>query len=373
MKDKLSIYNKRLLIDNHWEILFIGNNTVFFHNIYGNHFRLRNLSPSLIKLLEDLENCRLDELLHFIARTYGDSSLKQAEKLLKLLIEEGVLIEENKLLEVKAQFPKEYKRFKTQIDWFSSFVLDRDGSIPFNNLRNASAALVGIGGAGSLCAVMLASTGIGQLTLIDGDRVEHSNLVRQLFYTDRDAEAARLKVDALSEFIMRFSPYTKIISHPYFIDSKKKAVNYLKEHDIVIQTADMPRIILNRIVNEACVQLSIPYIYSFIGQVGPLYLPGRSACFACLEAHWRKEAGEEHEMIVEALKDLPTRQTPSIVNASVQIADVLFTEVFAYLSKLFKPYTLNSIIRIEDLNRKLINIQRRKTCMVCGNLTRKRP
>ena len=72
-------------------------------------------------------------------------------------------------------------------------------------LRHARAAVVGVGATGAATASLLARAGVGQLTLIDRDFVEPSNLQRQVLYEEADAleglpkaEAARRHLGALS-------------------------------------------------------------------------------------------------------------------------------------------------------------------------------
>ena len=66
-------------------------------------------------------------------------------------------------------------------------------------------SLLGVGGLGSWAAYALACCGVGELVLVDGDRVEESNFNRQILYRERDigrpkAEAA---AEALAEFDSR--------------------------------------------------------------------------------------------------------------------------------------------------------------------------
>jgi sulfur carrier protein ThiS adenylyltransferase len=70
-------------------------------------------------------------------------------------------------------------------------------------LAASSVAIVGCGGLGSNAAAMLLRSGVRTLTLIDFDRVEESNLNRQLFFRD---QLGRLKTEALAETLLRIDP-----------------------------------------------------------------------------------------------------------------------------------------------------------------------
>lgn len=69
-----------------------------------------------------------------------------------------------------------------------------------NRLRASTVTVVGCGGIGSLLAILLAGAGIGRLRLIDGDRIEASNLNRQLFFLACDV--GELKVEVLAREIL---------------------------------------------------------------------------------------------------------------------------------------------------------------------------
>ena len=61
--------------------------------------------------------------------------------------------------------------------------IDMDGQ---SKLLSSKVAIIGLGGLGSPCAIYLAASGIGSLTLIDHDSVELSNLQRQIIYSTED-------------------------------------------------------------------------------------------------------------------------------------------------------------------------------------------
>lgn len=74
----------------------------------------------------------------------------------------------------------------------------------YEKMQAASAAIAGLGGLGSNIAVMLARTGIGKLKLIDFDRVDLSNLNRQVYDI---RHLGRKKTEALAERLREINPY----------------------------------------------------------------------------------------------------------------------------------------------------------------------
>lgn len=153
------------------------------------------------------------------------------------------------------------KRFGLEIGWLSNFEYqDRNRFQMFNKLKSSKIAIVGAGGLGANIAVLAAATGVGKVLIVDGDIVEESNLVRQLFYKETDCGKTK-KVDALRRFLNEFSTYTDVETVDTFIRCKEDADQCLYGADIVIQTADTPRGEINRIVNDFCVARETAAIY----------------------------------------------------------------------------------------------------------------
>lgn len=97
--------------------------------------------------------------------------------------------------------------------------------------------IIGCGGIGSLTALNLAGAGIRNITLVDGDRIEKSNLNRQFFWEDSDV--GKLKTEQLSQVIgKRFDDVNCIVDSRFL--SEEDIKNYSSESDVVIITADEP-------------------------------------------------------------------------------------------------------------------------------------
>ena len=84
------------------------------------------------------------------------------------------------------------------------------GDNALEKLRNSSVAVFGIGGVGGYVAETLARSGVSRLVLIDGDRVEESNLNRQIIATRTTLGMA--KVTAMAERIASINPDCKVVA-----------------------------------------------------------------------------------------------------------------------------------------------------------------
>ncbi|MBR3880521.1 MAG: sulfur carrier protein ThiS adenylyltransferase ThiF [Mailhella sp.] len=101
-------------------------------------------------------------------------------------------------------------------------------------LKAARIGIAGCGGLGSNVAMMLARSGIGAFVLIDGDRVERSNLNRQHFFPQHIGQS---KVSALAEQLRELSPTIGLQSHALWLD-ESNLPNLLAQADIWIEALD---------------------------------------------------------------------------------------------------------------------------------------
>jgi sulfur-carrier protein adenylyltransferase/sulfurtransferase len=154
------------------------------------------------------------------------------------------------------------------------------GAAGQERLKAARVLIVGVGGLGSPAALYLTAAGCGTLGLLDCDRVELSNLQRQVLF---DNAALRLpKAEAGRERLTRLNPEVRIIAHALEL----KAANVREvfgQYDLVIDGTD--RLSTRYLINDACVILRRPLvsaaIHRFEGHV-MTYVPARGPCYRCL-------------------------------------------------------------------------------------------
>ncbi len=147
-------------------------------------------------------------------------------------------------------------------------------------LRGASVLIVGAGGLGSPCALYLAAAGVGRIGLVDFDRVELSNLQRQVLYGTGDV--GRSKLQAARERLGATNPHVAIELHEERLGAEN-ARAILSGYDVVIDGTD--NFPTRYLVNDACVLLDKPNVYGsifrFEGQVS-VFLKGAGPCYRCL-------------------------------------------------------------------------------------------
>ena len=154
------------------------------------------------------------------------------------------------------------------------------GELGQRKLKAAKVLLVGLGGLGSPAALYLAAAGVGRLGLLDADRVELSNLQRQVLYGM--ADIGRPKAEAAAERLRAANPEIEIVPLAVRL-AAANAEELLGPWDLVIDGSDNAA--TRYLVNDACLQLGKPDVWGavlrFEGQLAVFGLPG-GPCYRCL-------------------------------------------------------------------------------------------
>jgi molybdopterin/thiamine biosynthesis adenylyltransferase len=171
----------------------------------------------------------------------------------------------------------------SRMDGFWS-VQGRNGISPA--LKKAHVLVLGAGGIGSHVAWALAAMGVAEMTVLDCDVVEASNLNRQLLYTEKDI--GQFKVDALADHLRDLDHDLVLHAVNEQVVSSEMTERLLAggSYTLVVKAIDTPPAATSW-VNRACVAHRIPFVQAGFmratGVVGPTYVPGRTPCTSCFE------------------------------------------------------------------------------------------
>ena len=144
----------------------------------------------------------------------------------------------------------EYEIFSRQ------FILQNFDEKNIHKLHDAKITIVGLGGIGCPLSQYLVSSGLKHLTLFDGDRIEKTNLGRQILYSLDDI--GKYKSICAKNRLLKTNPYCKIAA--YSENLTEKNINVLLDADIIIDTSDDWQ--LSKLINKFCVKNSLQYIFS---------------------------------------------------------------------------------------------------------------
>jgi adenylyltransferase/sulfurtransferase len=148
-------------------------------------------------------------------------------------------------------------------------------------IRNARVLCIGAGGLGSPLALYLAAAGIGKLGIVDFDKVDITNLQRQLLHGT--ADVGRAKTQSAREALQRINPHVEVVLHETRLTSEN-ALDIIRPYDVVADGTD--NFPTRYLTNDACVLLRKPNVYGsifrFEGQASVFAPHLGGPCYRCL-------------------------------------------------------------------------------------------
>jgi len=147
-------------------------------------------------------------------------------------------------------------------------------------LKQAKVLCIGTGGLGAPLGLYLAAAGVGRIGLVDFDKVDLTNLQRQILFDTNDIGLP--KIEAATNRLRDLNPDIQIDTFETRLTSEN-ALDILKDYDIVVDGTD--NFPTRYLVNDACVILGKPNVYGsifrFEGQITIFAYPG-GPCYRCL-------------------------------------------------------------------------------------------
>jgi molybdopterin/thiamine biosynthesis adenylyltransferase len=147
-------------------------------------------------------------------------------------------------------------------------------------LLRSRVLIIGLGGLGSAALFYLAACGIGEIGIADGDRVELSNLQRQILHGRNDV--GKHKTLSARQTITRLRPDLRLNLCPFRITADNSR-DVIAPYDFVIEATD--NFASKFLINDVCVQLNKPFSHAGIvatyGQTMTI-VPGKGPCFRCV-------------------------------------------------------------------------------------------
>ena len=162
-------------------------------------------------------------------------------------------------------------------------ILPEVGGVGQKRLMAARVLVVGAGGLGSPVLMYLAAAGVGTLGVIDDDRVDLSNLQRQLIHTT--TRIGQPKVESAREAVAAINPEVRVIAHPERLVAAN-ALRIIGDYDLVADGSD--NFETRYLVNDACYlarkALVSAAILRFDGQLATFraFEGGGRPCYRCL-------------------------------------------------------------------------------------------
>ena len=241
----------------------------------------------------------------------------------------------------------ELERYERQI------IIEGFGEEGQERLKRAKVFVAGAGGLGSPVLMYLMAAGVGTVRIVDHDRVELSNLNRQVLHWDEDI--GRRKIDSALEKLKRLNQGVKIEATEEMI-TEANVSQLIAGFDLIVDAMD--NLPTRYILNKAALERNIPFfhgaIYGFEGRAMTI-IPGQTACLRCL-----------YRGVV------PRKKFPVIGVAPAVIGCIQATEVIKYIVGIGELLT-DRLLIYDGLNLKFTEFKVKKdpNCEHCSHFASK--
>lgn len=266
------------------------------------------------------------------------------EELLTLFDMEG-LVEDVSVNQVSDLTKYELDRWSRNIEFFGAYCRsDENKYLHQEALKNTKVTIIGVGGVGSSVLLNLAALGARDIRIVDFDRIELSNLNRQILYNDSDI--GKSKADVAKEKIVAFYPDAKIEAISTKINSSEDIEKLIEGRDFVINAADQPRGKIIDWLNAACVKQALPFIcgaLDFKYAICYSVLPGKTGCIEC----WKSSARESNPVFQDYYHHEGFRAS-SMLNVTIMpfisiVVGLMATEFLKIVTNIQPPQSLGSL------------------------------
>lgn len=227
---------------------------------------------------------------------------------------------------------------------FFSWADVRPRTSPFEiqgRLKAARVTVLGLGGIGSAVAMGLVASGVGRVQCVDFDRVEATNLTRQLLYLEDDI--GRPKVERAVARLTRLNPNVAVSGRELKVESSDQILELMRDCDLFVQCADHPRDVIEYWASDAAVRSRTPWVVaSYTGPmlVCGLFVPGTTPCWRCFT---HAKAQRDADGLAGAAPLLPPPETNAVIAPTAGIAgNFAALEAIYYLARM-QPQTVGRI------------------------------
>ncbi|MGN0280752.1 MAG: HesA/MoeB/ThiF family protein [Prevotella sp.] len=208
--------------------------------------------------------------------------------------------------------------FDTKGRYSRHLLLEGFGQEGQRKLSEGKVLIIGAGGLGSPVALYLAAAGVGTIAIADGDKVETSNLQRQVIHSTRDIGTE--KAESAARKLRDINPDITVLTINHFIDSGNIG-RTIADYDIVVDATDSYR--AKYMINDACVAAAKPFVHG-----GVLKYEGNVFTHLPGTADYRDIFGAE-----PTADHVPTASTVGVLSTVVGIIGTIqATEVIKWLT-----------------------------------------
>jgi len=219
-------------------------------------------------------------------------------------------------------------------------------------ISEARVLIVGLGGLGSPAALYLAAAGVGTLGLIDGDKVDISNLQRQVIHSTETL--GKPKAESAAEAIARLNPDVKTELYDELL-TETNAYDIISHYDFIIDATDSSQ--TKYLINDVCVKAGIAFSHGAIKEYDGYtftYVPGHP-CYRCLFG------------VNTPVKEIPPSASSGVLGTVPGILGTIqAAEALKYITGVGEPLTGRLLkFDIRTMNFSIIKFNHNPDCIGC--------
>lgn len=348
-----------------------GSGETIFIGGYGEVTEIADPTGAIRRLLALLDGTRTtDEVHKELSADFPEVTRQDVDEALAQFDEARFLLDDQQTADGVLE-AHELKRWERNINFFGSFARMDDNKYDLQRrLRDCRVTLLGLGGLGSHILLDMAAMGVGHVRAVEFDRVELSNLNRQILY--REEDIGKEKLHLAVERVKQFNPHIDIEPVDLRISSVEDVTRVLEGSDVCISVADRPKMEIANWVNEACVRAGVPLITGGLETQRAVYytmLPGVTGCIEC----WRRQTFASDEVSGQLLQEKRDRQIGGDNAAFCPLVTMttgfLIGELTRLVTKIAPPVAAGRLMELRFADYAMGESERwerQDDCPVCG-------
>jgi adenylyltransferase/sulfurtransferase len=219
--------------------------------------------------------------------------------------------------------------------------MDIDGQ---EKLWNSKVLIIGVGGLGCAVAQYLACSGIGQLTLVDNDKVDKTNLQRQVLHTENNVGLN--KCDSAKQSLQQLNSEITIDTHTIRLTGEV-LLQTIQEHDVVVDCSD--NLTTRNELNLLCFNTKTPLVSGAAirmeGQVATFTMDKDQPCYQCISSMFGEQelTCSESGILSPVVGVIGSLQATETIKLLVQIGEVLSSRLLMFdaVTMSFNEFKLN--------------------------------
>lgn len=356
----------RLQVKQALPIYWLDDETVRIGAQQGITQELKDYAGELRALLPLLDGTReMDDLLRAAGHALPTLTSTQLQDGIALLDDSG-------LLEDASLYDHLPERLHANQTFFAAAAANTSSpsNVAQRHISDSHVLLLGLGGGGSASLPQLLALGVKELTIVDYDVVEPSNLNRQTLY--RATDVGRAKVDVAVEYARAFAPDVSI--RPF--NQRVTCVEDVRQLgigvDAIICAIDEPPFVAQRRVNAAAVALGVPAVFLLSQHTrGRIFsvVPGLSGCMDCLQIHDEVSTDDFLPQYRALMSPERAGKTAALAPHIQRLISFGIDEVVRLITRYASPFAVGKQVEVDYLAGSIGTVmewRRESGCPTCG-------